>query len=123
MAKIGQAGLVDKVGYSYRLVHSIIIITIKQISVAYSKVHIWGGIFAQSSMDVNAVNIHYSAPNDLENVQDMSYDRFMNWYPGIHSYKRFHLNIYMHFRPWSIQGICQQTWTSPLFWGIAIIKT
>ena len=35
-------------------------------------VHIWGGIFAQSSMDINVVNIHNRAPEDLENVQDIS---------------------------------------------------
>ena len=31
-----------------------------------------GGIFAQSSMDINVVNIHNRAPEDLENVQDIS---------------------------------------------------
>ncbi len=29
----------------------------------------------------------------------------IHWYPGIHLYKRFHFTIYMHFRPWSVQGV------------------
>ena len=33
----------------------------------------FGGIFAQGSMDVNAVNVYNWATGDLENVQDISY--------------------------------------------------
>ena len=31
-----------------------------------------GGIFAQSLMDFNAINMYSRAPEDLENVQDIS---------------------------------------------------
>ena len=33
-----------------------------------------GGIFAQSSVDVYALNMHNRAPKDLENVHDIPYD-------------------------------------------------
>ena len=41
-----------------------------------------GGIFAQSSMDDNAVNMHNGAQEHLENVQD-HFDTLVPWYPSI----------------------------------------